>query len=87
MCVVSMIGDSWKQHFPINYPAFSPEGVSKEEFLKLKKEVEALKDMLIAAKKYDEATDQKDCEMEDKIRFITEIAKIVGVDISEVFKK
>ena len=83
MCVVSMIGDQWKGNFPTIYPKF-PE-VTKSEFHTLKKEVEELKKLLIAAKQFDEATGQKDCEMEDKIKFIKQVADSVGVDLSEVF--
>lgn len=83
MCVVSMIGDQWRGNFPTMYPTF-PE-VSKLEFEALKKEVQELKKLLIAAKQFDEVTGQKDCEMEDKIKFIKEIADAVGVDLSEVF--
>lgn len=83
MCVVSMIGDQWKGNFPTMYPTF-PQ-VSKSEFDALKKEVEELKKLLISAKQFDEATGQKDCEMEEKIKFIKQVADSVGVDLSEVF--
>lgn len=62
-----------------------PPEVTKEEFDKLKKEVEELKILLKAAKKYDEATDQKDCEMDQKVDFIKQIADAVGVDLGDVF--
>ena len=83
MCVVSMIGDTWKGNFPTTYPTF-PE-VSKVEFEALRREVEELKKLLVAAKNFDEATGQKDCEMEEKIKFIRQVADSVGVDLSEVF--
>ena len=83
MCVVSMIGDQWRGNFPASYPTF-PE-VSKVEFEALRREVEELKKLLVAAKNFDEATGQKDCEMEEKIKFIRQVADAVGVDLSEVF--
>lgn len=61
--------------------------VPREEFDKLKKEVESLKKLLIAAKIYDEETNQKDCEMESKIDLIKKVAELVGVNVDDVFKK
>jgi hypothetical protein len=61
------------------------ETVSKEEFDKLKKELEELKKLIQAAKIFDENTGQKDCEMEEKIRFLRKAAELVGVDFDDVF--
>ena len=61
--------------------------VTRQEFEALKKDIQELKELLKAAKKYDEATNQKDCEMEDKVAFIRKMAEYVGVDMEEVFKK
>lgn len=88
MCTVSMVADRWKTSHPsYDYTNWNtlPLGVTKEEFEKLKKEVEELKLLLLAAKRFDKETGQPDCEKEDKIRLITEIAKAVGVDLEEVF--
>lgn len=97
MCVVSMIGDDWNRRWPKKWPDIPdtfPEipvriekYITREEFDALKKEVEELKDLLIAAKKYDENTGQPDCEMEDKIALIKKIAEAVGVNMDDVFKK
>jgi hypothetical protein len=62
-------------------------GVSKEEFEALKKEVEGLKQLLKAAKKFDEETGQPDCHMDDKVDFIKKLAEFVGVDLEDIFKK
>jgi hypothetical protein len=59
--------------------------ISRAEFEALKREIEELKQLLTAAKKFDEATGQKDCEMEDKVRFLKQMAKHLGVDLSDVF--
>ena len=67
---------------PYAYPA--PE-VTKADLDALKREMEELKKLLVAAKKYDEATGQPDCEAEDKVALIKKVAKLVGVDMSEVF--
>ena len=84
MCVVSMIADGWKDQFPHRFPEFP--NVTRCEFEALKKEVEELKKLLLEAKKFDEVTGQPDCEMEDKIRLLKEIAKVVGVDLEGVFR-
>lgn len=73
----------------VTYPAqpyFVP-AVSKEEFDALKKEVEELKQLLKAAKKFDEETGQPDCHMDDKVDFIKKLAEYVGVDLEDIFKK
>jgi F0F1-type ATP synthase delta subunit len=67
-------------------PVFTP-AVSKEEFEALKKEVEELKRLLKAAKKFDEETGQPDCHMDDKVDFIKKLAEYVGVDLEDIFKK
>lgn len=93
MCVVSNIGDSWQRDFDRRWPSwpttapFTLPQVSREEFESLKKELQELKELLLAAKKYDAATGQPDCEMDEKVRLITEIAKLVGVDIGDVFNQ
>lgn len=84
MCIVSMIGDSWNKQFPYDYPNYPL--ISREEFDKLKKEVEELKLLLKQAKQFDEATKQRDCEMDEKIVLIKKIADAVGVDMKDVFK-
>lgn len=83
MCVISSVGDYWTPHFPQRFPTF-PE-ISREEFDKLKKEVEELKLLLLAAKRFDEETGQPNCSMEDKIKLIKEVAKVVGVDLKDIW--
>lgn len=93
MCMVSNVGDSWAQKFPHNWPHFNPlpahieliQSVPKAEFDALKKEVQELKELLKAAKKFDQATGQPDCEMDEKVKLIKAIAQLVGVDLGDVF--
>lgn len=59
--------------------------ISVEDFEALKAEVEALKELLKAAKIYDEATGQTDCESPDKVAFLRMVAEFVGVDLEEIF--
>ena len=60
--------------------------VTFAEFFKLKAEVEELRRLLMAAKKFDEETKQPDCEMDEKVAFVKKLAEYVGVDMKEVFK-
>lgn len=89
MCMVSNIGDQWKDRFPDKWPNFQPQiwptGVSQTEFDALKKEVEELKKLLKAAADFDKATGQPHCEMDDKVNIIKQIAKLVGVDLEDIF--
>lgn len=99
MCVVSNIGDYWSRRVPEDYPwvipridplptgpnPFNMNPVSREEFDKLKRDVEELKKLLIAGKEFDEKTGQPHCEHEDKIALIKKIAELVGVDMKDVF--
>jgi hypothetical protein len=98
MCMVSNIGDEWGKTFPQKWPQFphedttSPapivirEGVSQADFDALKKEVEELKKLLAAAKEFDARTGQPHCEMDAKVKLIKEIAKLVGVELGDVFE-
>jgi len=87
MCMISMIGDDWRQRFPTQWPQFNPEQVTRAEFEALRKEMEELKQLLLAAKKYDEATGQPDCEVDEKVALIKAVAKAVGVDMDAVFPR
>lgn len=83
----------WIEPFPQPYIPSDPETttypsltdyVTKEEYEKLKKEMEELKKLFLAAKQYDEATDQPDCEMESKVALIKKLAEALGVDMKDV---
>ena len=94
MCTISNVGDGWRDSFPNRYPNFTPSDytgfvpqVSRAEFDALKNEMSELKELLKAAKKFDEATGQPNCETADKVRLIKEIAALVGVDMADVFDK
>jgi len=58
--------------------------VTKEEFNKLKTDIEELKILLKAAIRYDEKTNQPHCEHEDKVTLIKRLAEAVGVDLSDL---
>lgn len=100
MCMVSNIGDDWANKFPQKWPQFNPPPphpspldpffplptVSQADFDALRREVQELKKLLKAAKKFDQATGQPDCEMEQKVKLIKAIAKLVGVDLGDIFQ-
>lgn len=94
--MVSNISDQWKEQFPQKWPDFTspqntwqsqgiPAGVSQVDFDALRNEVLELKKLLIAAKEFDDKTGQPHCEMDSKVELIKKIAKIVGVDLGNVF--
>jgi hypothetical protein len=87
MCVVSAIGNQFQQTLPNQwyYPHILSSEVSRAEFDTLKRDMTELKELLKAAKKYDEATGQPECETEDKVALIKKLAAIVGVDMKEIF--
>jgi hypothetical protein len=88
MCVVSNIGDNFRTTIPQTFPWVVTQPVdapTKKEFEDLKKTVEEMKKQLEAAKKQDIAEGNPDCEMEEKVKFLREIAKFVGVALGDVF--
>jgi hypothetical protein len=46
-----------------------------------------MKALLLKAKEYDAKTGQADCEMEEKIKVLRQVATLVGVDLDEVFTR
>jgi NTP pyrophosphatase (non-canonical NTP hydrolase) len=62
-----------------------PANVSREEFETLKKRVEELHELLKAAKKYDDATNQPHCEVDDKVAILKQLAAYFDVDMKDVF--
>ena len=96
MCTVSQLGDMWGRDKTSPYiyppaqplpsqPIVLPSPVTKEDFDKLKKEVENLKKLLLLGKAIDKATNQPDCEMAEKVDFLREVAELVGIDLDEIF--
>lgn len=94
MCAVSNIGDFYGRTVPERYPWVQPNlpntvitlppEITKAEFDALKREVEELKKLLTAAKAFDAATGQPDCEQDEKVALLKRIAELVGVDLDEV---
>jgi len=98
MCATSNVGDYWRDQLPTKpyYPGIQPyiapavpfvvpPAISREKFDALKRDVEELKKLLTAAKRYDEQTGEPDCELESKIELIKKVAKLVGVSMDDIF--
>lgn len=64
----------------------NPQTPTRQEFEDLKKEVEDLKSLLKRAKEYDEKNNEPNCEIEEKMKLLKEIAKLVGVNLDEILK-
>lgn len=98
MCASSMVGDHYRDMWQTQpwYPAvtslpqtvvFNGPPISRAEFDELKRQVAEMKELLTRAKKYDEETGQRECEMDEKMDVLRKVAKLVGVDLSEIIPK
>lgn len=91
MCTVSMIGDYYKEKFipyiPTQTYPYVQQLVSPEEFEALKREVQDMKKLLQLAKIYDQKNGEPNCEMDEKMQLLKDIAKLVGIDLDDVLKK
>lgn len=91
-----MIGDYAGNQIPQRHPWVNPHIVpqplspapyyqiippSRAEFDALKKDIEELKKLITAAKKFDEATDQPHCEHAEKVALLKRLAALVGVEL------
>lgn len=88
-----MVGDWTRDHWyptvprsPIDSAWPDPNHISREEFDRLKKELEGIKKLLEMAKKYDVDNNQPDCEIEDKIAWIKKTMQMFGIDTSDLLK-
>lgn len=100
MCTVSMVGDHYNELWPKKYPEVFPSspavssatwpylnGISREEFDALKRDVEEMKLLLKRAVKYDEDNNEPHCEIEEKMDLLRKIAAAVGIDLDDVIGK
>ena len=100
MCAVSAVGDGYRDIF--KQPRWDPyvnttpgsatyvpavPQVTRQEFEELKSIVLQMKEDLLEARRQDIANNEPDCEMEDKVVLLKQIAKSFGIDLSEVFGK
>ena len=93
MCVVSNIGDGYRRDFPQRWPTYWPhdprdftriirDAEDQKEIERLRDEVKQLKKLLEEADKFDKATGQVECQDDEKTKFIKELAKALGVEIT-----
>jgi len=78
---------------PVSIPSPIPDktepfiAVSRKEFEQLKRDVLEMKELLKRAKEYDERENEPHCEIEEKMKFLRQVAKAVGVDLDDVLGK
>ena len=81
MCVVSYMGDYWKDQFPLtpSTPSDNNPGIYKwwdgNSFA-------LLQQILQLCKKLDEKMDQKDCEQDSKIEYFKKVAEKLGMEFN-----
>ncbi len=88
MCVMSMVMDDWQHRFPDLTPNQNSLKITllEQEVKVIREELVELKKLLLAAKAYDDATGQPDCEIQEKVDLIKRIAEAVGLDFEDVFR-
>lgn len=84
-----MIGDHYQGKFNQYPQPFQQyvQGISQQEFETLKKEVLEMKELLKKAKQYDEKHNEPNCETEEKIKLLREMAKAFGIDLDTLPKE
>lgn len=91
MCVYSTVVDHYQkkwqpQDFTGTFQCYE-DYVARRQIAELRKQVEELVELLKAAKKIDDATDQKDCEDVDKLDLLRQVAALVGIDLDAAVAK
>ena len=85
MCVVSMIGDHYRQTIPERFPDWTqlePKGPTRSEFDALKKMVEEMKQLLDKAIEYDKNNKEPNCQTDEKLELLRRIAEKVGINLN-----
>lgn len=96
MCVVSMIvdhyGDKWRQPGWQQPPTPGFDAlqvhltqITRLEFDQLKKEVLDMKELIKKALDYDKKNDEPDCQKDEKVQIVKDVAKLVGVSLDDLF--
>ena len=60
---------------------------TRAEFEQLRKEMMELKELLKAAKAYDDLTNQPNCEKEENVKVLKKVAEALGVDLNDIFEQ
>jgi hypothetical protein len=61
--------------------------ITREEFDQLRNDVLEMKELVKRALKYDQDTNQADCENEEKVALVRKVAEMVGVSLDDIFPK
>jgi len=101
MCAVSAVGQYFANTITYRYPGIVDQvypsiatgfpyvavqnPVTQEQFEQLRQEVLELKQLLLAAKAFDEKTGQHECSQEEKVELLRQVATMVGVDLKDIF--
>ena len=83
-----MVTDDWmKRQAPNIFDPWTirPTTISTEEFYRLKQEVEELKLKLKEARQEDIETGTPDCEMKESVEIIRRLAKVLNVNLEDIF--
>ena len=84
MCLVSMVGDYYKDKW--NQPHYQEQfahidQVSRQEFELLKKEVLEMKELIKKAVEYDKKNNEPHCENPEKVKLLKQIADLFGIEL------
>ncbi len=83
----------WPNTLPYPYERKDPVDISQyirrpdllKDVIELRKQIEEMRKELEAAREQDVAEGNADCEMEDKVAILKQIAKLFDIDLSKVF--
>lgn len=93
--------ENWRKNYPNIQPWNPPETypfagtasnifepmATKEELDLLRRDFEDFKTLVKKAIEYDKRSNQPNCESEDKLELVKNIAKLIGVDIADILPK
>lgn len=83
-----MVGDHYQEKWRLPDPNLVwTAPISRHEFDQLKKEVLEMKELLKRAIEYDKKNNQPHCEIEQKMDFLRQVAKSVGIDLDDVLNR
>lgn len=99
MCIYSAIGDYYDKNFQDNWPdiyrtvtqdsdavtkADLEKLATKEDIARIEKTLVSIRELLKAAIKFDDETDQAHCENEDKVALLRKLGDVLGVDMRDI---
>jgi hypothetical protein len=86
--VIDHYRDDWSKQKPwvLPQPPLYPQppssgDISRAEFEELKRQVAEMIKLIKRAKDYDAKNGEPDCEMDEKMEVVREVAKFAGVDL------